>query len=245
MQYVELKTKNGIIRGLFNQPLHAKTLVIMFHGYTGHKNENGSMFKQLANRLFENNIASLRFDFYGSGDSDGEFHDMTFDTEIDDAKAIIEYGISLKIEKLILLGFSMGGAIASLVAKDYPNIISKLILIAPAGNMNEVERFYQSPNWYDESYLDLGGYLLSKAFLESLASRNLFDSIGTYQNPVLIIQGTSDQAVLPKVSKQYTDYYQNVKYLLVDGANHCFQKVDHRKELSKAIITFINDKENY
>lgn len=244
MKYVELKTVNGIIRGLLNKPENAKALVIMFHGFTGHKNENGNMFKQLSNYLASQNIASLRFDFYGSGDSDGDFHDMTFQTELDDAKAIIEYAIKLKITaNIIVLGFSMGGAIASSVVKDYHEDIKKLVLIAPAGNMSNIARFYQNHNWYDEYNIDMGGYLLNKAFLESLDGKDLYDGIGMFKNPVLIIHGTNDQTVLPEYGKKYLNYYQNVKFIFIEGANHCFQTMKHRANLYHKILTFIQQGE--
>ena len=50
MQIIQksLKVKNYILRGLFSKPDDSyDNIVVMFHGFTGHKNENGYLFKQL------------------------------------------------------------------------------------------------------------------------------------------------------------------------------------------------------
>ena len=90
VKYQEINTPRGTLRGLLTIPTgEIKNLVVMFHGYTGHKNENGYLFKQISLEIVKYGYASLRFDFMGSGDSDGEFKDMTFLTEIEDAKELL------------------------------------------------------------------------------------------------------------------------------------------------------------
>ena len=76
MQIIQksLKVKNYILRGLFSKPDDSyDNIVVMFHGFTGHKNENGYLFKQLTETLVASNFATLRYDFMGSGESDGKF----------------------------------------------------------------------------------------------------------------------------------------------------------------------------
>ena len=46
VKYQEINTPRGTLRGLLTIPTgEIKNLVVMFHGYTGHKNENGYLFK--------------------------------------------------------------------------------------------------------------------------------------------------------------------------------------------------------
>ena len=51
-------------------------LVVIFHGFTAEKEM--PLLKQIADNLEKKNIASIRFDFNGHGQSEGEFQDMTF-----------------------------------------------------------------------------------------------------------------------------------------------------------------------
>ena len=79
VSYNELNVNGYIIRGLFSTPDNGeyKSVVVFLHGYTGHKNETSFLFKQLSARFVEEGYATLRYDYYGSGDSDGEFHNQT------------------------------------------------------------------------------------------------------------------------------------------------------------------------
>ena len=56
-------------------------LVILCHGFNADKNY--PLLKILADELETRGIASIRFDFNGHGNSDGDFQDMTIVNEID------------------------------------------------------------------------------------------------------------------------------------------------------------------
>lgn len=63
----------------------------------------------------------------------------------------------LQIEKAVLVGHSMGGHIAMIFALRYPNLLEKLILLAPSGfeQFSSLER-----NWMKQ-LMDMGSFLIS------------------------------------------------------------------------------------
>src|SRR5690625_321666 len=65
--------------------------VVMLHGFTGNKVGPHRMFVKMAERLSELGIVTLRFDFRGSGDSEGNFEDASFRGEVDDALRACDY----------------------------------------------------------------------------------------------------------------------------------------------------------
>ena len=66
VEFKALNSNGYILRGLFSRPEHDfKNIVVMLHGFTGHKNENGYLFKQLTNTLVNHGYATLRYDFMG------------------------------------------------------------------------------------------------------------------------------------------------------------------------------------
>ena len=100
---VEIESRNLTLRGMLHIPDNAPgkvPVVCIFHGFTGTKVEPHFIFVKLSRRLEKTGIASLRFDFGGSGESDGDFEDMTILTELDDAKAILDYAKSCPLPML-------------------------------------------------------------------------------------------------------------------------------------------------
>lgn len=241
IEYQELTTKRGTLRGLLTKPnSEPKNIIVMFHGYTGHKNENGFLFKQITRRCVEIGYATIRLDFYGSGDSDGDFSDMTFLTEVEDGRQIIEYAYHLNNDKpIILLGFSMGGAVAGFLSYEYQEKIDKLILLSPAGCMdilaNNTFKLYGN----ETTKVDLGGYYVSKAFVDSFNGIDLYNNVDKFIKPVLIIHGEKDMSVPIEYGKKYANKYPHSIFHMINGSPHCYTKVEYRKEVQDYIVDFL------
>ena len=108
--------------------------VVLFHGFTGTKVERHRIFVKAAEALAREGIAALRFDFRGSGDSEGDFEDMTLPGEISDARVSLDYvsGVpGVDGNNIGILGLSMGGAVAASVSDD-PRVRSVVMWSAVA-----------------------------------------------------------------------------------------------------------------
>jgi alpha/beta superfamily hydrolase len=86
-----------------------KRLVILCHGFTGTKTESGRLFVHTARALQKAGVNALRFDFMGSGDSSGDFSQMSPDTQIQDTLDVLSWA-QRRYTKIALLGLSFGGA---------------------------------------------------------------------------------------------------------------------------------------
>ena len=78
---VEITNRSGhVLRGIVNIPDEGSRFpaIINVHGFTGNKSGYKNIYTHTARFLAENGFASVRFDLYGNGESDGEFEDMTF-----------------------------------------------------------------------------------------------------------------------------------------------------------------------
>ncbi len=93
--------------------------VVFFHGFTGDRMEAHWMFVKCARALAKAGIASLRFDFYGSGESEGEFREVTLEGELADGEDAVKFFRRQKgidPERLGLVGLSLGGTVAACLA---------------------------------------------------------------------------------------------------------------------------------
>lgn len=242
IKHIELLNQEGkTLRGYLHYPKNfTGKLVVMFHGYTGNKTEHGCLFRDFSRLLEKENIASLRLDFSGNGESDGYFNEFTFDTLINEANLIIDYGKQIEgVKEVILLGFSMGGAIAAYVSARR-NDISKLLLWAPARNIIEIiKRNYENAPKLANGDADLGSYPLSLDMYQSLSKYDVMEGIEKYINPVLIIHGKKDLAVNYGYSYEYLEKYKNVSLYLIESAGHGFDKRNEKEELLKKSMEFV------
>jgi alpha/beta superfamily hydrolase len=240
---VEIKSGDQILRGALHIPdgENKKTpIVIIYHGFCGNKMGPHFMFVKLCRNLEALGIASIRFDFSGSGESDGEFIDMTLGTEIAEANNILDYVENLKFvdkSKIGILGFSMGGAIASVIAGDRKDEINTLCLWSPAGNMDKIilsdtyvgdklDDFLKNGNF------DVEGLLLGKNFIEDIKDIKIYDRAACYEKESIIIHGNQDEVVPLAASKKYLEIYgEKSKLNIIDGANHIYEKNSWEREV--------------
>ena len=136
---VQFQNRNGhTLRGIVTLPdTEGKVpFVVHLHGFAGSCSGYKSMYTHLSRALAAQGIGSARFDFYGNGESDGEFEDMSFDGLHTDAQDIFAWAAEqpyVDSEKLFLSGQSMGGYIAASCA---PVIQPHgLILLCPGAGM--------------------------------------------------------------------------------------------------------------
>jgi len=100
--------------------------IILFHG----KNFNGYYWKNVISMLTEKGYRVIAPDQIGWGKSDRPDLHYSFQMLAENNKALLD---SLHIEKVTVLGHSMGGMLAVRFALMFPNITEKLILEDPIG----------------------------------------------------------------------------------------------------------------
>ncbi len=239
-RYCEIPTKKGVMRGFFHIPQRDKFPVcLIFHGFTGNKTGTKFSYVSLARLLEASGIGTLRMDFLGSGESDLCFKDMTFDDELSCARILLEEMKKMdNVSDIYVLGHSMGGAIASELAKIYPNDIKKMVLWAPAFNLPDA-LMYLTGTTKKQDYYDHGGFEISHDFVEDILSRDFYKNLDIYKNELLVIHGTKDVTVPYKISERYLKCFHNVEFYSIEEGTHNFDSVKHIKEVLKLSYEFL------
>jgi len=168
-----------------------------------HSDMTGTKAEALAQWARGAGRAYLRFDYFGHGASEGRFQDGTISRWRGDALALIG---ALSDRPVVLVGSSMGGWLACLVAMAEPQAVRALVLIAPAADFTEklmapglpdearaameTEGFWMRPSLYDGD-----GYPISRALIEDGARWSILPGPVPIQAPTRILQGGADPDV--------------------------------------------------
>lgn len=144
----------------------------------------------------------LRFDYFGHGESSGDFAQGTITRWREDALAVID---EMTEGPLVLVGSSMGGWIACLAALARPQRIAGLTLIAPAPDFTTKLMPTTFPPEALAAIRDAGVWMqpseygdpnpITRALLEDGARWSILDSAVPITAPVRILQGGEDPDV--------------------------------------------------
>jgi uncharacterized protein len=259
---VEVESRGLVLRGMLHKPgnINKKLpMVCIYHGFGGNKTESHFIFVKLSRLLEKEGIASIRFDFGGSGESDGNFIDMTISKELEDAKAILTYAKNLdfvKPDSIGVVGFSLGGTISSMLAGDCIDDIKALCLWAPGGSIDwivnkisyDLIKKARKIGFIDKNEIETGtgGLALGIGFVKEFSMLDVYDRSSKYSKNVLIIHGGKDEVVLLGSSERYLNIYdKNARLHIIKEANHTFSRLDWEKEvLDNTIIFFKNELKN-
>lgn len=129
---VVLTVEDKQIFGILHRPLHATKVpaVLMCHGFAGTKVGRYRLYVRLSEALAAAGIASLRIDFRGCGDSEGQFIDTTFNGQVADALAALHYLVDeagVDSERIGILGRSLGGPVAIVTARHFSKVKSVVL----------------------------------------------------------------------------------------------------------------------
>jgi len=144
-----------------------------------------------------------RFDYFGHGQSSGDFRDGTVSRWLDDALAVID---RVTQARQVLVGSSMGGWIAVLAALRRPERVAGLLLIAPAADFTE-ELIWQRLNedarrqvmekgeWLRPSDYDPDPYPITRTLIEDGRKHLILGGPIAVHCPVRMLHGMADPDV--------------------------------------------------
>jgi pimeloyl-ACP methyl ester carboxylesterase len=174
----------------------------------------------------------LRFDYSGHGQSRGAFVDGAISDWREDAAAVIE---TLTEGPQVLVGSSMGGWIALLLARDLPSRVAGLVGIAAApdftermweAELTEAERaalmadgvFLRPSDYSDDPYP------ITLRLIEDGRHNLVMNAPLVLDMPVRLLQGTADSDVPPSVALSLLGHVTSpdLHLTLVKGADHRF-----------------------
>jgi hypothetical protein len=208
--------------------------VVFFHGFTGTKVEPHRIFVKAARQLAAAGIFAFRFDFRGSGDSEGDFSEMTISGEISDAlKAIDVLTTTAGVDpnRIGALGLSMGGGVAACVCGRDPRIKSAVLWAPLSDDPPDVLQMMLGANAARPNpgadFVDFwGGNTVGPAFFADIPRIKPSQEIQRFSGPLLIVHGTADETVPATHGRRYYELMRNrnapTEIEMIPDADHTF-----------------------
>ena len=180
----------------------------------------------ISRALTQQRIAVLRFDFTGLGESEGDFVDTTFTSNVDDLLAAARYMASALQAPAILIGHSLGGAAVLQAAGRIESARAVATIGAPFDPQHLTHLFADSSDVIEsqgEAEVLLGGrqFTISRDFVHDLAGQNMEEAVGGLRRPLLIFHSPEDQVVgIESAAKIYQAARHPKSFVSLDDADH-------------------------
>ena len=176
--------------------------------------------------------AFLKFDYSGHGASSGDPLDYTISDWVEDAEAIIR---KLTRGRQILVGSSMGGWIALLLARKMPDRIAGMVTIAAAPDFTE-EKYWSDFTSEERTAIVRDGqiavpseytdepYIITQKLIEDGRNILVLRDPLTLPFPTRLLHGTDDTSVSMETALRLFHHVKgpNIRMTLVKGADHRF-----------------------
>jgi pimeloyl-ACP methyl ester carboxylesterase len=236
------QSQNEQLVGILHTPPHeTKNLIIMCHGFTGNKVESRRLFVEAARKFCHEGYAAFRFDFYGSGDSAGEFAETTISRNIANLVDAIAWGQGQNFTCITILGLSMGAATAILTLVNHP--MDALITWSAVPDMKALfeakdANFIKSKDKI-KSY-EYNGWLLHNEFWNDALKYDVQQAVSQLEMPKFIVQGGTDQPVFLQGFEEFKLKVQPpCDFMMMPGAGHTFETVQHRGQLIRNTVIWL------
>ena len=201
-----------------------RAYALFAHCFTCSKDLKAARWISLA--LAERGIAVLRFDFTGIGESEGDFVDTDFSSNVDDLVAAADFLRERYGPPRILIGHSLGGAAVLSAAGRIPDAVAVATIGAPSDTNHLGERLIRmAPELDDrgEAEVHLGGrrFRVSRDLVDDLRERSLGPAIAGLGRALLVMHSPSDEAVGIENAWRIFEQAKHPKsFVSLDDADH-------------------------
>lgn len=194
----------------------------------------------------------IRFDFAGSGESEGSFDsDTTITGWLSDLRQVIQWTKeqpAFQKSPLFLLGHSLGGCIVLLHEDGQVPIAGRIALapvIFPESNFREIilgpKMWEAAESGQTVSHFYGKSFSLQPDFVRDIQKRQHapLRAAENYRDDVLLVHGSADEAVPAEGSQAFFDAYQGPKEIhIVDDADHNFSQ--HVPQLQQKLVAWLS-----
>lgn len=253
-QKIEFTSGNNKLSGLLETPeSNIRFYALFAHCFTCSKDVAAA--SRISRALTAKGVAVLRFDFTGLGNSDGDFANTNFSSNIQDLIAAADFLREGYQAPKLLIGHSLGGAAVLGVAQSVPESVAVVTIGAPSDAAHVAHNFaahIDDINEKGEAEVSLAGrhFTIQKQFLDDINSYGNAH-ISKLKKALLVMHSPIDKTVsIKEAEKIYQAALHPKSFVSLDNADHLLTKKADAEYAADVIATWANryivsDQETY
>jgi uncharacterized protein len=200
--------------------------------------------------LIERGIATLRFDFFGQGESPGPFEKITTTLAVGQTLAALDLVKHKGYQRIGLMGSSFGGLVATLTAAQRTDLACLALKCPVVDFAEELQLEFgneELARWKATDTIPniMGGpdrIALRYAFYEDCLRQIAYEPARLITAPTVIVQGDQDEHVPLHQSRRLYDALHVKKHLeLLPGADHQFTKREDFTRMTNVIADWLTE----
>jgi len=228
------------LSGILDQPVDMpRAYAILAHCFTCSKNLRAARI--ISNSLVEAGYAVLRFDFTGLGQSEGEFADSNFSSNVEDLVSAAKFLESNYQAPALLIGHSLGGTAVYQAAHAIPSAVAVGSIGSPADPEHVAALFAPAKDSLEKegiAEVNLGGrpFTIKLQFLDDLAQQAMPASLGKLRKAILILHAPLDETVgIDNASELFSAAKHPKSFVSLDNADHLLTSEEDARYAGKII----------
>ncbi|MCB9745771.1 MAG: OsmC family protein [Alphaproteobacteria bacterium] len=214
------------LAGTLQHPVGEPRAVALFaHCFTCSKDLRA--VRRIADALATRGFAVLRFDFTGLGESEGEFADTTYSSNVEDLVAAAAWLRGHVGAPSLLIGHSLGGAAVLSAAPQIPECLAVATIGAPSDPAHVTHLFDEEATAriqeQGEAVVRIAGrsFRVKRDFLDDVHQRCLTQGLGGLKRALLILHSPQDNTVgVDHARRLYVSARHPKSFISLDGADH-------------------------
>jgi putative redox protein len=229
MQFQKLSFKNSTGESLgarLDLPVDGEPVAyaVFAHCFTCSKNLNA--VNHISRALTQKGIAVMRFDFTGIGESEGDFANTNFSSNVADLVAAADYLQASFAAPKILIGHSFGGAAVLQAAAQIPSSRAVATISAPADPAHVAHLLQSAKKTIEaegKAEVVLAGrkFTIKKQFLDDLERPHMEETIGNLKRALLLFHSPVDNIVsIENAAAIFQSAKHPKSFVSLDQADH-------------------------
>lgn len=244
MKYDFKNTEGETLSGRLEMPEgEIKAFAIFAHCFTCTKNFTAT--SAITRELARNGIATLRFDFTGLGNSDGDFANTNFSSNVEDLICAYKALKGDSKAATILIGHSLGGA-AVLKASTVLNDIKSVITIGAPSCTGHVSHLFENDieeiKLKGEASVNLAGrkFNIKKQFLDDLDRSDILNGLSQSKKSYLVMHSPIDSTVsVDHAGKIFMALKHPKSFVSLAKIDHLVTKREDAEYIAKLICSWL------